>query len=330
MMSVPEVEFRYHTKYLDIAPLSDVPICAGTLVMSDDHVDHVLGVLEMDFEGRIPIYLSREGELDLRALCSTDKPVGGCYTGVIFSKMRAVYHEIVHALTVPEARSWWTEGVAHAFVFRKYYSTPDFTTGWNPLRGESGHFSRWIIENHGGDTFMELYRRTPYGADQPTVERAVREVLGQEFQDVLSEYARTAPYVYPDHLACYVPHDAVETPWVDAYWEQDIVLDCDQTNTFSSGDSEEQRMEARIPVTIPTAGYFNFIADDPGAEVAVQPCLIEPSMEPIPGAEDWPIRFPSGRYFQAGPHVLIVSVPPGAPTTLRLAGFPEIAEQRVP
>ena len=180
---------------------------------------------------------------------------------------------------------------------------------------------------------MNLYERTPRGADQATVEAAVRDVLGDSFEDVLSDYARTAPYVYPDHLACYVPRGAVETPWMNEYWEQEIALDCDEANTFSSGDSDEQRMQARIPITIPMDGYFNFIADDAEAEVSIQPCLVEPSMEPIPGAEDWPILYYSsgpGRYLRAGPHVLIVSLPPGVPASLRLAGFPEIAVHPIP
>lgn len=336
MVPVPDVEVRYQTKYLDIAPLSDVPVCAGTLVMMDDHVDHVLATLGLDFEDRIPVYLSREGELDLKTWCSTEHPIGGCYAveaKTIFTTMYGLYHEVVHAITISKGRFWWQEGVAHALSFHERYSTPDFRNGWSPLRGESGHLARWIIEHHGGETFMDLFKRTPRNADQATVEKAVRKVLGQDFDHLLSEYAETAPYIYPDHLACYVARGTVGSPWVDGYWAHDVVLDCDQPDTFSSGDSDDQRMQARIPVTIPSDGYFHFIADDPAAELTIQPCLTEPAMQPIPSADEWPIGFSSGgpgRLLQAGPHVLVVSVPPGAPVPIRLAGYPEVAEHRVP
>src|SRR5699024_2254827 len=142
--------------------------------------------------------------------------------------------------------------------------------------------SRWLVERYGGETYMALYEQTPHGADQATVEAAVYEVLGVEFDGLLSEYAATAPYVFPDRWSCYVPPGATESPWVGEYWEHEVTLDCAQPNTFNNADMQQQRMTARIPVTIPREAPYRFIADNPDAELFLQPCLSEPLDEPTP------------------------------------------------
>lgn len=253
----------------------------------------------------------------------------------MFTTNYSVPHEIVHAVTFEVGSSWWMEGIAHAFSNK--FPAPTFGAGWSELHHASGHLSghlsRWIIERFGGATFMELYERTPNKADQATVEGVVREVLGVEFDDLLSEYAATSAYVYPSHWLCHVPPDAIESPWIDTYWEHEITLDCDQPDTFSDSDYEHKRMTARIPLTLPQEGAYLFLADHPAAELYLQPCPAEPIMEPTPEAYKWPYEWPydllstqdglhrSPGKLEPGPYVLLVNLPPGEPVTVRLAAY---------
>lgn len=268
--------------------------------------------------------------------CDTTHRVGGCYhvgADAIFSTNDSLPHEVTHTLTsgVVGLRSRWAEPVAQAFS--NAFPLPDFNAQWSYFEGSSeyalGHFAQWIIDEYGGETFMELFRRTPSNADQAETEAVVREVLGLELPGLFSEYAATAPYLYPNHWLCYVPPNAAESPWEGDFWEYEVTLDCDRPDTFSDSDQREPRRTARIPVTIPRAGSYHFLADHPDAELFIQPCLAEPSMEPLPGAHNWPLpldkTFITGpKTLAPGPHVLLVNLPHGEPTTVRLLGYPAI------
>lgn len=341
-IEVPDVEVRYRTRYVDVAPLSDAPVCAGTLAMMDDHIDHMLDLLGLEFDGRrIPMYLLHAGEPEPEPWCGAwlmNERVRGCYVGgAVFTGWFGLRHELVHAITGLRGGSWWFEGVAYAFS--EVAPVPEWSPAnlteeaWLSSLGASGHFARWLIERYGGPTFMDLYARTPRHADQATVEAQVRAVLGQGLDEVLSEYAATAGYIYPDRWACHVAPTTVEAPFVDDHWTYEATLDCDAPDTFSNADLERQRMTARIPVTLPGAGAYQFIADHPDAELYLQPCLTAPMMEYDRNAFSWPIRLSPllvGRRLEAGAHVLIVHLPPGGPTRVRLAGYRSLAGASLP
>lgn len=334
---------RYRTEYVDIAPLTDAPVCAGTLQMIDDHVGHLLELLDVELSGRIPLYLVHPGDPEPDPWCREwldNEHAAGCFIrGTIYTGMFGVPHELVHAVTVPAwGRSWWAEGVAYAFSGYTpvpEWMPPDTSTEeqWLDRRGRSGHFVRWLIETHGGGVFMELYTRTPRNAELAEVDAVVQDVLGVGFAELLSEYAAQAPYVYPDRWACYVGRDAVESPWTGDSWTHSVTLDCDQANTFSNGDLEQPRMSARIPLTIPRAGRYRFIADRPDAELLLQPCLTAPSTVPIPDALGWPDEINplvGAAFREPGPHVLVVNVPVGAPSTVRVASYLSIGDLPYP
>ena len=246
---------------------------------------------------------------------------------MVFTNFAAIPHEIVHGVTDEIGNdSWWVEGAA-AGVSQSPPIRADFSSGWSDQRGESGHLSRWLIEHYGGDTYMDLYAHTrPQRAEQAVVEASVREILGVGFDELLSEYAATAPYYFPDSWLCYVSPDSIEKPWVNDVWETEIDLDCDRPNTFSfGGDSGRRTLSARIPITIPHPGSYHFLADREDAEVFIQRCHDEPTDTPPPGSQKSPrpvLPLPgAASSYDAGPHVLIVDLPPGKPTTIRLMAY---------
>ncbi|MBZ5714135.1 hypothetical protein [Nannocystis pusilla] len=328
----PDAEIVYSSEHIDIAPLGSEALCAGTLAMLDDHVEYVLDMLELGLEERITIYLFLKGaDVPIRKWCRQD--VSGCARGTtIYSVLSLLPHEIVHAITSSEGRSWWEEGAARGLGDPSTF--PDLLTGWQANLGGAGHLSRWLIERFGGRTYMNLYARTPYGASQAKVEAVARTVLGREFDDVLDEYAATAPFVYPHHWECYVSSEAVAVPWEDEYWEVEVDLDCDRTDTFSSHVAiYGMQMTARVPVTLPANGSYFFVADHPDANLAIQPCASEPRTKVTPGAYSWPLELlgaAGASQLEAGPHVLLVHLPPGPPAHVRIIAYPEIGEQGAP
>lgn len=346
----PEVVEWRATEYVEVGLLSDEPLCAGTLALMEDHVRYVLETLELELDERITLYLwpSQSDQL-LDMWCG--QTVAGCTSQTtIYSSLSAVPHELVHAATASAGHaSWFVEGVANGLGtgwvvdgvgLQSVYSNIEVTwpmglggSGHAAL-GARGHLSRWLIERFGGATYMELYRQTPWLPTQQEVEAASRAVLGVEFDDLLREYAETAPYVYPGHWQCYVPPDAVEPPWVDGFWDHRVHLDCDRADTFTEPVwPYGTRMTTRVPITIPADAPYMFITDHPDAELAIQPCPAEPIIEPIPGAERWPIELlgeHGASSLRAGPHVLIVHIPPGAPADVRVLGYPSIQDSEVP
>lgn len=332
---LPDLEVRYRTSYVDISTVGDTPICAGTLALLDAHVEHVLDTLDLELSHRLRVYHRSPGEPNsiFDAWCQTTHPWDGCYDVDADSSFTTNYslpHEVTHALTIGVVgrRSRWAEPVAEAFSNK--IPLPDFNGQWSYFETLAvyalGHLAQWMIEEYGGATFMELFVRTPKDADQVETEAAVREVLGVELPDLISEYAASAPYLYPNHWLCYVPPGAVESPWEGDYWEHQVTLDCDRPDTFSDSDREQSRMTARIPVSIPRAGPYRFLADHSDAELFIQPCPTEPIMEPTPGAHKWPIS-PGDNLIlgpstlEPGPYVLLVNIPQGEPSTVRLIGY---------
>lgn len=349
MTEPPEVVDWRATEYVDIGLLSDDPLCAGTLAMIDDHVRYVLETLELELEDRITLYLWPSMATQLLSTWCV-KTVDGCAVRTtVYSGLVAISHELVHAATASVGHgSWFVEGVANALgtgevvgsAWQPVYRTIEAT--WPMGLGGSGHgalvapghFSRWLIERVGGATYMDLYRQIPFLPTREEVEAASRAVLGVGFDDLLREYNETAPYVYRGHWQCYVPPDAAESPWVDGFWDHQIRLDCDRTDTFTESSwIHGRRMTTRVPITIPADGRYMFITDHPDAEVALQPCPAEPIMKPIPDAERWPLHLlgeHGASWLRAGPHVLLVHLPPGAPADVRVLGFPSIQDTDVP
>lgn len=332
---VPDAEVRYETKYLDIAPLFDEPLCGGTLTMLDAHVESISAVLEMEPVGRVPVFLVKASSALPQEWC---KMGGSCYRvedGVVFARMQVIAHELVHAVTIgARGRSFWNEHVAHAFEgdYTYYLSPLKEGSEWDLSVWTNGHLVRWLIDWGGGAAFMDLFDATEPGASPVEVEAAFRGVYGLELSEALSEYAATAPYVYPDNLQCYVPDGTVEVPWDGDWWEHEIQLDCAGANTFTA-DDEISRMSARIPFSIAEGGKYRFDADHPNAEILIRLCIDAPLTEPFEDLSRWPqVSNPilGAPILPAGRYVLELSVPLGNPVAVRVQGYPSIEPQTVP
>lgn len=95
---LPDAEVRYETKYMNVAPLFDEPICAGTLMMLDSHVEYVSSVLSLEASGDIPVYVRAWGDPATSDWCAGN---AGCYRGGgVVGVLSAIPHELVHAKTI--------------------------------------------------------------------------------------------------------------------------------------------------------------------------------------------------------------------------------------
>ncbi len=323
VLDLPDAEFRYHTQYVDIAPLSDLPMCTGTLERIDAHIESLSTYLELEGTARFRMYFSHPGAPQASMWCNTPGAAAACFRPrdrVIFTGAQPLPHELVHALA--PGRSFWTEGIAYAFSMTP--ASQGFPQAWSASLGESGHLSRWIMDVFGPGTYIDLFERTPRGASQTEVEAATRDVLDLEFAELLSEYKATAPAQYTSPWACYVSPATVESPWVGDLWQHEAAFDCDASGTFNDEASDEARMAVQIPVTIPTKGRYQFIADHDEAELRLHNCSKDPLRGPLVGLDLWD-RIISlslgGLYLDPGPYVLTVSLPLGAPASVRLQGY---------
>lgn len=332
----PGKDWRYRTKYLNIETYFAAPICAGTLAHLDAHIEavgHDLGISldpEMD---RINVFV-RGDKAPGEPWCAG---TGLCYENdrrSVFSSIRyAMYHELVHALTVgSRGTSYWSENITEAYegTFEPYRELWRDDPEWPPAFWRNGHWARWLIAEYGGELFMDYFDETEPDADQSGVEAATRAVYGVELDDLLDDYAASAPFVFQNEVRCYVAPGTAEVPWVQDRWESELTIDCAAPTTFTADDLIT-RMSARVPFTIAEAGKYRFNADHPDAEITIDLCLTEPVQQEIDLI--WPK--PSHPLLSAptlspGSYVLEVSVPLGDPVKVRVQGSPAVEEETVP
>lgn len=328
----PDAEVIYSTQYLDIAPLSEISVCAGTLRQVDDYIEIMRAILDVDFNRRMTVYLQMSGSSTLAEDCADwfHRPAAACYVRngqgeFILSPLDSLAHEIVHGVTADHGSSWWNEGIARAYALPELFRRPRLTGTFRASLGDSGHLTRWLVEEYGGPAFMELFSRSSRHATQSEVEAAVQDVLGLPFDQLLRDYAAEAPDYYSDPWTCYAPPGAPTADWTAGYWEISARMDCDSPLILSDTATNGARMALHVPLEIPADGPYRFVVDHPDAAVSIMPC--PRTRTPAPDPLTWPLRlspYLSAPHLLHGPHILIVDLPVDEPSDVKIAGYPTI------
>ncbi|MEM7154871.1 MAG: hypothetical protein AAF799_18620 [Myxococcota bacterium] len=302
-------EYRYETEQVRVALTDDFDagFCAGDMQFLQNQVDRVEERLGLQMRSPVDVVLylgDPEG-------CSGT--AAGCYQPGrhrISSNVIAINHELVHAVTWNAKRirgdTFFSEGIAEALEsserFPRRVSLPSENLGRlqssNVSYPVAGHFTRWLLEEHGPAAIMSLLDGADFSA-----------VYGESILTAEERWLETAPWFYPRIDPC--PHAPLH-PSEDG-WHETITLDCSADDTFSYGF--EQLSSCRS-FDIPEEGLYLLESELPGFFSRCNPDIIQDPLEPDPDAVPVtsqvgiPIdSFLAGErevFFRAGPHWVCV------------------------
>lgn len=263
----PDIEFTVHTPHLNIAPVYDGPLCAGTVTQWEDQTAYLVDLWDIELPRPIPLYVFSGGtsSVDLHDYC--DPGASACYDGStasIYTGPSFAHHEIVHAVlaSVNHPTSTMVESSAEAFRgdqttrYAEVDTPPGFLLHGFPY--DHFHFMRWLAEAYSPATFIELYAAMPRNADLETLNEVFEEVLGLSEEELISQYRATAAYVYPGHSMC----QSDPLAWQgDGFLDHTIVLDCSDENTFGPFHRLET-MSAKFVIELSEDASYSFVAED--------------------------------------------------------------------
>lgn len=248
----PDFEVRYETEYVDVAPGFTAPVCRGSLLELDRHVEAVTQQLGMTPEQRLTLYWfspNAEGAApeSVKEWCENDN-FGGCYAGdrVLYSHGHGIYHELVHGLVIPtwgSSKKLFNEGVAEGLA-RQTDATVFSNTShnfkrdnWLPSEHTSdygnGHFSRWLVDEFGVESYRQLF-----GDAKPTdgdVFELVESVYGTPLTELEQDYLAVSPDIYPSMGLC---DGLTHVPWQSSSWVYQADMDCDAPEVFGPTDKD--------------------------------------------------------------------------------------------
>jgi hypothetical protein len=279
--AVPDFPLVYETEHLDIYVEEGQFLCAGSALDYERFVSYVGEQTGVDIQRRIPVYFS-----EWVSACGT---ASGCCKpdGVIFAQPYSSYHELGHGV-VCEKRigvpALFAEGLAVSFepMPNDWRGSP--TELAEVRRGEvldypaAGHFVRWLYEELGTETFMDLYTTASY---KTGIWAAIEAAYGATAD---ADYHSTAPALWVPHRQC------ADLPILEPngdMWLFETTLDCDDPSTMGPyervdhgvANFERISMYQSFLIDIETPGTYRFQRPDFLVEgftdVWVERCLDE-------------------------------------------------------
>jgi len=290
----PDFEFRYHTKYVDIAPGFTEPVCRGTLDEIDRHMEAVATLLDSDVQHRTAMFWYNrhvEGTLaDTQEICSWCSRCGGCYSGnkTIHLTYRSLFHELAHAVVAPawgSSDTLFEEGIAMGLdrIRGTYGSVPTiypvlgYDTKPSDVAGSrkhgGAHFSRWLVDRFGPAPFREMFERLNQTSTKEQVFAAVEAVYGLPFEELEAEYFATAATVYPLPGLC---EGHLNIPWDGDRWELRLDTDCDAPHMFGPSDLGHNFIVVTVDIPPEYEGMTIASWTPSDASSVVWPCVEEP------------------------------------------------------
>ena len=238
---------RYETEHLRIGTDYDAPVCRG----NRDHLERVVTSLEerLDTKVTAPIEVYLWG-LEDPGWCPE---VGtGCFeNNTVYSSEVSVDHELAHIViaTLGDPAAFWDEGSAEALQSDRTLfglSAPIDDLNLETARVNyhtAGHFSRWLIESRGIDSFRQLLRSSAGALE------AFEGAYDLSFEAAQEQYFNEAPHSYGALIAC--EHPAL--PQTDELtWSETLEIDCEAEHVYSTPDG----MGMFRVLTIEQRGYY--------------------------------------------------------------------------
>lgn len=289
---------RYMSERLEIGTDFDLKLCRGQFDLWEDQIDAIELHLGLSRKSAW-IYLYNDFEAIAQA-CHNDNSmayVAGCWNGtVIYSEIKSVAHELVHAWSMsanPDPLPVLREGLA--VRMSGAVSRPNGTYTVSGLLGETvtpfqyyqaSHFVAWLMDTYGTDRFMDLYARTSRGSSAKALDAAARAALGSDIEEVLAAYANAPPKFYPG-MGAQACGAAAKVPWQGeaATWE--AITECEDGPLIGFEGGPWQR----VVLDVPSDGVY--VLDTVGSAAAMTHCLtvpteetaVEPSDSPV--VDDW-------------------------------------------
>lgn len=289
----PLPEVKYETDRLQIAPSFDDPICEGTLLTLDEHLEEVQRRLgEVGRLDPLRLYWVRD---DIDDYCGDGR--NGCFfpsTRLMFARDRSITHEMTHAVLDSEGDSYFLEeGMAELLsgVGVYYDLSEDLTGPGERLRlsrseyragrldyNAAAHFMRHIYDERGLHGVRRLATEVESGAEPARLEDTLEQIMGMDIEDVEAAYRRESNEIYEGLSYGRVPSMAIESVQEDksrAGPEQlrfsvAAQLDCATEDTMGPLPDEREGMYQVRRVLIPeNRGAQMWVEGEPGTWVEI-------------------------------------------------------------
>ncbi|MEX1366262.1 MAG: hypothetical protein AB1Z98_24270 [Nannocystaceae bacterium] len=267
----PLPPIRYETEQALIGTGFGDPLCGYDLPWIDEQIEFAEGMLDAASSDKVEIYLYG----DAPEFCGHEG-VSGCYNperDIVVSAWWAVDHEIVHAVVDRFADSppFWDEGVAEALrlhrpTVRGYVPIEDNVRVGDTSQVErfsAGHFTRWLIDNHGTAALKRVLRGT-----------STEDAFGGSLETLAAQYEAEAPEAYPSYAPCDYPPLRSTGP---EQWSESVEVSCERPDVTRF--SERKRTLLRSVEL--EGGRYTFEVHGTQAWGQLLGCLTEPRYEPV-------------------------------------------------
>ncbi|MEM9459809.1 MAG: hypothetical protein AAGF11_36870 [Myxococcota bacterium] len=267
----PLPPLRYETEQAVVGTDFGDPLCGYDLPWIDKQIEFVEGMLDAESSDKIEIYLYG----DAPEFCGHEA-ISGCYNperDIVVSAWWVVDHEIVHAVVdrFADSRPFWDEGIAEALRLHR-----PTRRGWVPIETNAmardgveveylgaGHFTRWLIENHGITALKRVLRGT-----------STDEAFGASLETLAAAYEAQAPDAYPSWAPCDYPPLMSSGP---EHWEEEVEVTCERSDVTRF--SERKRTLLRSVEL--AGGRYTFEVRGTDTWGQFLGCLTEPRYEPV-------------------------------------------------
>jgi hypothetical protein len=302
-------EIRYETEHLRIGTNYDAPLCRGDL----DHFELVVTTLEerlgTTVTEPVTVYLWDENP----GWCTSEYASGCFRDGVVYGDALSVDHELVHAViaTFASPAALWNEGAAEALQSDRTLrgsSTPVANLDRTTLEVDyltAGHFSRWLVETRGIETYRSLLRAGG------SARVAFEDTYAMTIEDAQAQYLSEAPYSYGALIGCEHP----ELPQVDALtWSDTLEVDCANADVHATtgglGAFRVLTITARDDYAFSTSAALGVISRCDDEDLASPPMTDDPEFADVPPITD-AFVYQYTRIFGADGEVTVLDLVPG-------------------
>lgn len=218
-LNLPPLEFESERARVGAEP-AYFPLCAADLAHIDNRVAFVEDHLGVQRDELLEIYIVSFPTLGIP--CGAD--VDGCYLSDdrILTGWQWIDHEIVHAVArdIEFPSRFWKEGNAELLSGKTTRKDTRVVLQPDDLEAETlttylsaAHFSRFLVETRGWDTYNRAIRGEP-----------LEEIYGEDAAQLTEAYERDAPYAYPPLDPCPFPSLPEVEPGV---WRERIEVSCE-------------------------------------------------------------------------------------------------------